>query len=103
MCRGEGRRGSERMDRQAGREPGAEPRSETEPGTDWTRGAVVVAFDRAGHAAFWPAGPGLPAGWTRAHGPCAIAAARSWVADPANAREPSRGPESALAPDPAPD
>jgi amino acid adenylation domain-containing protein len=75
------------MDRQAGqaaiRAAVADPRAGSV--ADWTRDPVVVAFDRAGHAAFWPAGRALPGGWSHAHGPCAIAAARDWVADPAHA------------------
>jgi amino acid adenylation domain-containing protein len=60
--------------------------------TDWTQDAVVVAFDAAGHAAFWPAGRALPASWTRAHGPCGIEAARSWIEDPANVPDPASSP-----------
>jgi amino acid adenylation domain-containing protein len=73
------------MDRQAGQESDA----------DWTAGAVVVAFDRFGHAAFWPAGRALPTGWTRAHGPCGIDAAGAWIADPAHAPEPAAAAEAA--------
>ncbi|XYD09020.1 AMP-binding protein [Methylobacterium sp. NMS12] len=66
-----------------------------EAAAEWTLGPVVVAFDRAGHGAFWPADRALPAGWTRAHGPCGITAARDWIADPARVPEAA----SALAPD----
>ncbi|MBE7248377.1 MAG: AMP-binding protein, partial [Actinomycetospora chiangmaiensis] len=77
------------MDRQAGQEVTAEPVA------DWMDGAVVVAFDRAGHGAFWPAGRALPAGWTQVDGPCAIAAARAWIADPANTQAPGSPAEPA--------
>ncbi|MDP4005408.1 amino acid adenylation domain-containing protein [Methylobacterium sp. NEAU K] len=75
------------MDRQGGQESVEESAKGSigEPAEDWTGGAVVAAFDAAGHAAFWPAARGLPAGWTRAHGPCGIDAARAWIEDPANA------------------
>ena len=69
-----------------------------DPSADWTRDAVVVARDTAGHAAFWPAGRELPAGWTRAHGPCGIEAARAWIEEPANALDPA--PASAPDADP---
>lgn len=46
----------------------------------WMAGPLVVAFDWAGHGAFWPAGRPLPAGWRPAHGPCGLAAARDWIA-----------------------
>ncbi|SDN69087.1 amino acid adenylation domain-containing protein [Methylobacterium phyllostachyos] len=75
------------MDRQAGQETSA----------DWTCDPVVVAVDGAGHAAFWPAGRALPAGWTRMHGPCGIEAARDWIADPDHA------PVPVPAAEPAPD
>ncbi len=111
------------MDQQAGQEASAEAGAgaiagamagtiagtATEPAADWTLEPVVVAFDRAGHGAFWPAGRALPAGWTRAYGPCGIAAARDWIADPARVTEaapeatpgatPEAPPASALAPD----
>ena len=76
------------MDKQAGEDVNKDP------STDWTQDAVVVGFDAAGHAAFWPAGRALPASWTRAHGPCGIEAARRWIEDPANL------PESLSAPAP---
>ncbi|KNY19505.1 amino acid adenylation domain-containing protein [Methylobacterium sp. ARG-1] len=63
-----------------------------ESSADWTQDAVVVAFDAAGHAAFWPAGRALPAGWNQVHGPCGIEAARSWLEDPANAPDPVSSP-----------
>jgi amino acid adenylation domain-containing protein len=70
------------MDRLAGQAAGEAAAA------DWIEGPVVVAFDRAGHGAFWPAARALPAGWTRAHGPCGIDAARDWIADPAHAPVP---------------
>ena len=81
------------MDRQAGQKTSTEIRTATraDTGADWTCDPVVVAFDRAGHGAFWPAGRALPAGWTQAHGPCGIAAARDWIADPAHVPEPVTG------------
>ena len=77
------------MDRQAGQEAitGSVADGRAEAGADWTLAPVVVAFDRAGHGAFWPARRALPVGWTRAHGPCGIAAARDWIGDPAHAPE----------------
>ena len=103
------------MDQQAGQEASAEAGAgavagamagtiagtAAEPAADWTLEPVVVAFDRAGHGAFWPAGRALPAGWTRAYGPCGIAAARDWIADPARVTEAAPGatPAAALAPD----
>lgn len=77
------------MDRQAGQEASAETRA------DWTQDPVVVAFDRAGHGAFWPARRALPAGWTRACNPCGIDAARAWIADPAHAPGPAQAAEPA--------
>ncbi|KTS41295.1 hypothetical protein SB2_30440, partial [Methylobacterium radiotolerans] len=64
------------MDQQAGQEASAEAGAgavagamvgtiagtAAEPAADWTFEPVVVAFDRAGHGAFWPAGRALPAG-----------------------------------------
>lgn len=97
------------MDRQTGQaamadeaaiaDTGADTGGDTTADTagDWTLAPVVVAFDRAGHGAFWPAGRALPAGWSRAYGPCGIAAARDWIADPAHA------PEAAPLSEPAPD
>jgi amino acid adenylation domain-containing protein len=85
------------MDRQAGQEARAEAPVEARADgpADWTRGPVVVAFDRAGHGAFWPARRALPAGWTRACAPCGIDAARAWIADPAHAPGPARAAEPA--------
>jgi amino acid adenylation domain-containing protein len=70
------------MDRLAGQAAGGDAAA------DWIQGPVTVAFDRAGHGAFWPAARALPAGWIRAHGPCGIDAARDWIADPAHAPVP---------------
>jgi len=87
------------MDRQAGQEAHAEAHAEArlDPSADWTCDPMVVAIDRAGHAAFWPAGRALPRGWTRVHGPCGIDAARAWIADPAHA--PAPAPPAVPAPD----
>ncbi len=68
-----------------------------QPGADWTSGALLVAFSEAGHGSFWPATRPLPEGWRSVHGPCGIAQAREWIADPANA--PPIGPSRAIAPD----
>ncbi|MDP4021017.1 amino acid adenylation domain-containing protein [Methylobacterium sp. NEAU 140] len=63
---------------------------------DWTGGALVVAFDRLGHGAFWPADRALPPGWQAVHGPCEAADARAWIEahPPVRNAEPAEGSDA---------